>query len=35
MLNKYMIRIERNTKRAIALNYIRVDRMRRKRLQWV
>ena len=35
MLNKYMIRIERDAKRAIALNYTSVDRMRRKGLQWV
>lgn len=35
MVNKYMIRIESDTKRAIALYYIRLDRMRRKRLKWV
>jgi hypothetical protein len=35
MLNKYLIRIERNAKRAIAMEYIRRDRILRKRLRWV
>lgn len=35
MVTKYIIRIERNAKRAIAMEYIRRDRVLRYRLKWM
>lgn len=35
MITKYIVRIEENAKRAIAMEYIRIERMRRKRLKWI
>ena len=35
MINKYIVQRETDSALAVAMNYIRVDRARMKRLRWV